>query len=101
MNTIVYKLLDKCVVVYLDDILIFSQDFHEHIKHLHEVLTLLRKYQFFAKIKKCSFFTNKVTFLGHDIDSDGMHINANKITAIQAWPMPTNKSEVQRFVGFA
>ena len=64
-------------------------------------MQLLCQHKFYAKLKKCSFYQRKVTFLGHDIDSDGMHINDNKIKAVKEWPTPRTKRDVQRFVGFA
>ena len=64
--------LDSFVVVYLDDVLIFSKTIEDHFKHLTAVFDLLRKYHFFVKLKKCSFFQTKVTFLGHDIDAQGI-----------------------------
>jgi RNase H-like domain found in reverse transcriptase/Reverse transcriptase (RNA-dependent DNA polymerase) len=101
MHNVFHKLLDRCVVVYLDDILVYSQSLDEHKQHLKSVMQLLRQHKFYAKLKKCSFYRNKVTFLGHDIDNDGMHINDNKIKAVKEWPTPRTKRDVQRFVGFA
>ena len=88
MNRLFGDLLDKSVVVYLDDILIYSRDQQSHIKHVREVLERLQKHKFYCKLKKCSFFTDSTTFLGHDIDGEGLHINANKIKSVRDWPVP-------------
>ena len=68
---------------------------------LSAVLDRLRKYHFFAKLKKCSFLQRQVTFLGHTIDSQGMHIHSSKLATAQQWPVPKSKKEVQSFIGFA
>ena len=82
MHALFGKLLDHCVVVYLDDILVFSRTLSEHTKHLRMVLDLLQKNKFYAKLKKCHFFQQHITFLGHDINQEGMHINSDKVKAI-------------------
>ena len=64
-------------------------------------MSILRKHKFYAKLKKCNFFQRSITFLGHDIDEKGMHINANKVKAIRSWGQLTSRTEVQPFVGFA
>ena len=92
--------LDTFVVVYLDDVLIFSRTIEDHFKHLHIIFSLLRRHQFYVKLKKCSFFQPKVTFLGHDIDEKGLHINANKLTKLMDWPVPKTKKELHSFLGF-
>ena len=78
MNNMLNAHLDSFVVVYLDDVLIFSKTIEDHFKHLEAVFQLLRKHHFYVKLKKCSFFSNQVTFLGHDINEKGLQINANK-----------------------
>ena len=73
MNDTFRDLLDKCVLCFLDDILIFSRTKGEHIKHVREVLTRLRAQKLYAKRSKCEFFRDHVEFLGHRIDQDGLH----------------------------
>ena len=92
--------LDTFVVVYLDDVLIFSKTIEDHFKHLQAVFSLLRKYQFYVKLKKCSLFWEKITFLGHDIDQKGLHINANKLKKLEDWPVPNTKGDLHSFLGF-
>ena len=100
MNNLFSDLLDVCVVCFLDDILIFSPNAEEHKKHIELVLDRLRKYHFFAKLKKCEFFKTKVTFLGHDISADGVRVNAAKVASVTEWPAPRDLTEVRSFVGF-
>ena len=92
--------LDTFVVVYLDDVLIFSKTIEDHFNHLQEIFTLLRKHHFFVKLKKCSFFRTEATFLGHDINEKGFQINANKLKKLMDWPEPTTKKELHSFLGF-
>jgi Reverse transcriptase (RNA-dependent DNA polymerase) len=94
MNAIFSDLLDECIVVYLDDILVFSKSKEEHIKHLKIAFERLRKHEFYAKLKKCEFFKERITFLGHDIDANGIHINASKIASIRDWPTPKKKDDI-------
>ena len=100
MNNMLSSHLDTFVVVYLDDVLIFSRTIEDHFKHLNIIFSLLKQHQFFVKLKKCAFFQPKVTFLGHDIDSQGLHINANKLTKLMDWPEPKTKKELHSFLGF-
>ena len=92
--------LDTFIIVYLDDVLIFSRTIEEHFQHLQAVFTILRKHHFFVKLKKCSFFQTKITLLGHDIDETGLHINANKLRKLEDWPEPSTKADLHSFLGF-
>ena len=100
MNNLFAQHLDLNVVVYMDDILIYSKSEEEHNKHLTEVFCLLHENQFYVKLKKCAFFQEKVTFLGHDIDSAGIHISDSKAKKIEEWPIPRSKKELASFLGF-
>ena len=100
MNNLFHDLLDECVVCFLDDILIFSKSAEEHVKHVKLVLERLRKYCFYAKLKKCEFFKQSVTFLGHDISAEGVRVNAAKVASVIEWPVPKDLTEVRSFVGF-
>ena len=101
MNDTFHDVLDRFVLVFLDDILIFSKTREEHIKHVREVLTRLRKQKLYAKLSKCEFFQEQVTFLGHQIGANGLSVSQDKIDAVRDWPAPKNDTEVRSFLGFA
>ncbi|KAJ9522565.1 hypothetical protein QJQ45_008331 [Haematococcus lacustris] len=101
MNDILHDLLDDCVLVYLDDILIFSRTPQEHTAHLRRVLDLLRKHKLYAKLSKCEFGMDQTTFLGHIISASGIACDPAKIAAVQSWPTPTTVHEVRSFLGLA
>ncbi|GJT07733.1 putative reverse transcriptase domain-containing protein [Tanacetum coccineum] len=84
----------KFVVVYFDDILIYSASFNEHVTYVRQVLTLLRKDSFYAATKKCVFMTPKVLFLGYVVSGDGIQVDEFKVAAVQEWPTPTTITEV-------
>ena len=89
MNRLFADLLDQGVVVFLDDILIYSDDAMEHFRLLAMVLARLRKYEFFCKLKKCSFLKQKTSFLGFDFTSKGVRVQDAKVAAVSSWPTPT------------
>ena len=91
--------IDKCVVLYLDDILIYSDDEKQHLKDLRAVLTLLRQAGLYAKLSKCSFMQEETEFLGHILTKDGIKMNAGLVKAIQEWPTPTKQHDVMQFLG--
>jgi hypothetical protein len=93
--------LDRWVVIYLDDLLIYSRTEAEHLQHLRSVLSLLRKNGLYAKLSKCSFMQEETEFLGHVISKDGIHTNAGLVRAIREWPRPQKQKDVQQFVGLA
>ena len=93
--------MGKFVVVYLDDILIYSKSKDQHLTHLEKVCTAIRKESLYANLKKCSFFTDRVIFLGFVISSKGVSADSQKIKAIVDWPEPKNIHEVQSFHGLA
>ena len=101
MFKVLDPVLDKWVVVYLDDILIYSKTKAEHLAHIRSVLTLLRKNGLYAKLSKCSFMQEETEFLGHVISKDGIHTNAGLVKAIREWPRPSKQKDVQQFVGLA
>ena len=92
---------DRFVIVYLDDILIYSKTAEEHAAHLETVLLLLRKSELYAKLSKCQFFQQKIRFLGHTISADGISVDEDKIKAIQDWPEPRDVKELRAFLGLA
>jgi hypothetical protein len=101
MQIIFQNHLDDFVIVFIDDILIFSKTESEHIKHIEKVLTLLRENRLYAKKSKCEFMKQKVSFLGHEISSDGISMESSKVKAIQEWPAPKDVSDVRSFLGLA
>ncbi|GJW89567.1 putative reverse transcriptase domain-containing protein [Tanacetum coccineum] len=101
MNHVCKPYLDKFVIVFIDDILIYSKNIEEHGKHLKTILNLLRSEKLYAKFSKCNFWLDSVQFLGHVIDSSGVHVDPAKIEAIKNWAAPTTLTEVQQFLGLA
>jgi len=101
MNTVFSDVLDKYVVVYLDDILIFSRNPEEHKDNVHEVLSRLWKHRLYAKPEKCEFSVNTTEFLGFVINLSGISMAQSKVDAILKWPTPKNVKQIQSFLGFA
>ena len=101
MNNIFRKHLNKFVLVYLDDILVFSKTPEEHIGHLRTVLQILRDNRLYAKMKKCTFNAQEVKFLGHIVGVNGVRVDPAKVQAINDWPVPQNVHQVRSFVGLA
>ncbi|KAK3569717.1 hypothetical protein QTP86_003565 [Hemibagrus guttatus] len=101
IHEVLREFLHRCVLVYIDDILIYSRSLAEHRQHVVEVLGCLREFQLFLKAEKCSFHQPSVQFLGYNISSSGIQIDEGKITAVRDWPAPATVKELQRFLGFA
>lgn len=101
MNRIFAPYLNKFVVVYLDDILIYSRTTEEHTAHLHTVLEVLRKHKLYAKKSKCDFCQAEVKFLGHIVGGGGLRVNPAKVKTITEWPVPTTAAELRSFLGLA
>ncbi|KAK3535798.1 hypothetical protein QTP70_021111 [Hemibagrus guttatus] len=101
IHEVLREFLHRFVLVYIDDILIYSRNLAEHRHHVAEVLKHLGEFQLFLKAEKCSFHQPSVQFLGYNIDSSGIRMDEGKVAAIRDWPMPTTVKELQRFLGFA
>ncbi|CAI7751476.1 unnamed protein product [Closterium sp. NIES-54] len=101
MNHILRPLLEECVVVYLDDILIYSKNMKEHVEHLRKVSEILRENKFYVKLSKSDFDLKKVKFLGHMVSAEGVHVDPRKIESVKKWKVPENIKELQQFLGFA
>ena len=99
MNGVFRKYSDKCVIVFLDDILIYSKTKEDHEEHLRLVIQVLREHKLYAKLRKCSFYQGRIHYLGHIIYEEGVTVDPNKIRAIMDWSSPKNVSEVRSFMG--
>ena len=101
MNDIFRDLLDVCVIVYLDDILVYSRNKEEHEQHLRQVLQRLKDNQLYAKLSKCTFFANSIEYLGHIADGEGLRPNPRLVQALMDFPRPKTLKELQSFLGLA
>ena len=101
MNRVFHPYLDQFVVVFIDDILVYSKDAQEHEHHLRIVLQTLRENKLFAKLSKCDFWLKEVSFLGHIVSAAGIRVDPVKIEAIVNWKPPRNVTEVRSFLGLA
>nr|GFB47985.1 putative reverse transcriptase domain-containing protein [Tanacetum cinerariifolium] len=101
MNRVCKPYLDKFVIVFIDDILVYSKDEKEHEEHLRQILELLKKEELYAKFYKYKFWIPKVQFLGHVIDSQGIHVDPAKIESVKDWAAPKSPTEIRQFLGLA
>ncbi|GJW07000.1 putative reverse transcriptase domain-containing protein [Tanacetum coccineum] len=99
INRVCKPYLDKFVIVFIDDILIYSNNKQEHEEHLKLIIELLKKEELYAKFSKCKFWIPKVQFLGHVIDSKGIHVDPAKIESIKDWASPKSPTEIHQFLG--
>ncbi|XP_061352879.1 uncharacterized mitochondrial protein AtMg00860-like, partial [Gastrolobium bilobum] len=101
INDVFAPLLRRFVVIFFDDILVFSPTLQTHVTHLSQVLDILRKQQLYAKLSKCSFATSSIQFLGHIVSSDGVAPDPDKVIAVSEWPTPTTVTQVRAFLGLS
>nr|GEV11203.1 hypothetical protein [Tanacetum cinerariifolium] len=101
MNRVCRPYLDKFVIVFIDDILIYSKTRKEHVEHLRLVLGLLKKKKMYAKFSKCEFWLREVQFLGHVINGDGIYVDPSKIKAVKNWKAPRTLTKVRSFLRLA
>jgi hypothetical protein len=101
MNNVLSKFLDKFVLVFINDILIYSKNIKEHEEHLRLVLQVLREHQLYAKFSKCEFFQKQIHYLGHVLFEEGVVVDPDKIRFIMDWPTPKDVSDIRSFMGLA
>ncbi|WVZ80013.1 hypothetical protein U9M48_027531 [Paspalum notatum var. saurae] len=101
MNSVFMNELDKFVVVFIDDILIYSKKEEEHREHLRIVLTRLREHKLYAKFSKCAFWLKEVSFLGHILSEKGVAVDPGKVESVLNWKQPESVSEIRSFLGLA
>ena len=101
MNRVFKEYLDQFVIVFVDDILVYSRSEDEHELYLQMVLDILREKRLYAKLKKCEFWLDRVPFLGHIVSKEGISVDPSKVEAIQSWPTPRNAREICSFLGLA
>lgn len=101
MNETLREFLHKSALVYLDDILVYSRTKEEHLRHVREILMKFREVNFKAKESKCTFFSQELKFLGHVVNAEGIHMDDEKVSAVQNWPTPKNVKETRQFLGLA
>ena len=97
MNRVFRPFLDQFVIVFIDDILVYSRSEEEHALYLRLVLQTLREHQLYAKFLKCEFWLDQVAFLGHVVSKDDIQVDPQKIEAVIDWPRPTIVTEVRSF----
>lgn len=101
MNKIFAPFLGKFVLVYLDDILVYSRTHEEHLTHLRQVLSLLAKHRLYAKLSKCDFGRPSLKFLGHIVSANGVAVDPDKVRVLREWPLPRNLHQLRGFLGLA
>ncbi|KAK5845897.1 hypothetical protein PVK06_002140 [Gossypium arboreum] len=101
MNRVFQPFLDRFVVVFIDDILVYSETKAKHDEHLRTVLQVLREKELYAKFSKCEFWLREVTFLGHVVSAEGISVDPRKIESILEWKPPRSVSEIRSFLGLA
>jgi hypothetical protein len=101
MNSVFMPELDKFVLVFIDDILVYSKNEEEHAGHLHVVLQRLREHHLYAKLSKCDFWLKEIKFLGHTISQAGIGVDPDKVQEVMNWKPPTTVRQIRSFLGLA
>ena len=101
MNNVFMEFLDKFVVVFIDDILVYSKNEEEHEGHLRQILEKLREHKLYAKFSKCEFWLNTVGFLGHIVSAEGIAVDPAKVSAVTEWESPKSAKDIRSFLGLA
>jgi hypothetical protein len=101
MNKVFMEELDKFVLVFIDDILVYSKSVEEHKQHLRVMLRKLRAHKLYAKFSKCEFWLEKISFLGHILTAEGVAVDPGKVETVSNWQQPTNVCEIRSFLGLA
>ena len=101
MNKVFMEFLDKFVVVFIDDILVYSKNEEEHKDHSRLVLGKLREHQLYAKFSKCEFWLKQVGFLGHVLSAEGIAVDPSKVKDVLDWVPPTTVTQIRSFLGLA
>nr|WMB96863.1 hypothetical protein [Solanum melongena] len=101
MNRVFWQYLDMFVIVFIDDILVYSRDEEEHVNHLMIALQALRDNELYLKFSKFEFWLKSVAFLGHVISGDGIRVDTQKIEVVKNWPRPTSPTEIRSFLGLS
>src|SRR5437763_16680256 len=101
MNSVFMMELDVCVVVFIDDTLVYSKNEEEHAKHVQLILDRLCEHQLYAKLSKCKFWLKEVSFLGHILSAKGVAVDPSKVQEVLEWKAPTSVPEIRSFLGLA
>ena len=101
MNSVFQPYLDSFVIVFINDILVYSWSREDHEQHLRTVLQILRERKLYAKFSKCEFWLDSVGFLGHIVSCEGIKVDPKKIEAVQSWSRPSSVTEIRCFLGLA
>jgi hypothetical protein len=101
MNDVFRDCLDQFVIIYLDDILVFSKTWKAHLQHLEQVLHLLQQNQLYANLSKCYFSQTSISYLGFIIDAHGIKVDPTKVEVLLNWPIPSTLTELRSFLGLA
>lgn len=101
MNTVLRPLIGNCIVVYLDDILVYSKSWPEHMQHLREVMDTLQREKLFVNLEKYSFAQMKLKYLGFIMSNEELKVDQEKVKAVLDWLTPTSATELRSFYGLA
>ena len=101
MHQIFREQLDQFIVIFLDDILIYSKNLQDHVDHVRRTLQILREHRLYAKVSKCAFFRHEVEYLGHVVTAAGIHPDESKVQAVSDWKIPESVHDIRSFLGLA